>query len=348
MALADIVGHSRQLTLLRNAVRRGSLGPSFLFFGPRGVGKMTAALEFSRTILCLEEGEDACGTCESCRLAGRGAHPDLKVVVPDEKKKWLRIEQVRDAQEFLSLTPAFGKGKAVLVDPADAMTVESANAMLKTLEEPPPGSVILLVSSNLGGLPPTVISRCRKVSFGLLEEREVEEVLRRQGWPAGEAAAGALLAEGSPGSLLSLDGESRKKAWAVLGRFSEAAQSRDRRTLLGLVEGLTGKREEGILLVSLLLGKVRREIRARLGLAGEGTAAGEANLADMGEGDLLLLAAALVETSRLLDGNVNVKLALGSLFAGWAERVPAARGLSPQFPEEGREEGRKDRTKIDD
>ena len=327
MALADIVGHKRQLNILRNVVRRGALGPSGLFFGPRGVGKMTVALEFSRAILCLAEGDDACGTCESCRLAGKGAHPDLRVVVPEEKKKWLRIEQIRDVQEFLSLTSAFGKGKVALVDPAEAMTVESANAMLKTLEEPPPGSMILLVSSNLGGLPPTVISRCRKVSFSLLEEGEVEEVLRRQGWSAEEAAAGALLAEGSPGSLLSLDGESRKKAWAVLGRFTDAAQAGDRRTLLGLVEGLTGRREEGSLLVSLLLGKVRREIRGRLGLAEEGTAAGEADLAGMGENDLLLLAAALVETSRLLDGNVNVKLALGNLFAGWAES--SSRGSEP-------------------
>ena len=148
---------------------------------------------------------------------------------------------------------------------ADRLSWAAPHALLKTLEEPPAGGIIILVTSNVGALPPTVISRCRTVSFGFLDDGEVEEVLVRQGWDAGEAAAAAHLAEGSPGTVLTLGDEARKRATALVDKVTEAVGGGSRSVQLGLVEGLSTDRAEGELLVSLLLGRVRREYRLRLG-----------------------------------------------------------------------------------
>jgi DNA polymerase-3 subunit delta' len=323
MALSDVIGHRRQLSLLRKILAGGGAGTAYLFAGPRGVGKMTAALEFARALLCSRGGEDACGRCESCRLTGGGAHPDLLTVTPEEKKKYIRIEQVRDAQGFLSLKAAAGKRKVVIFDPAERLTLSAVNAMLKTLEEPPPGGQIILVSSNVGALPPTVISRCRKVNFGFLGDEEVAEVLEKKGWIPEKAAAAASLAEGSPGSVLLLGDDAWKRAGKDLEGFVKAMREGDRNSLLGRIEGFSSNRAEGELLVSLLLGQVRRELRKKF-YRGGGAAAGSRALEGMSGEQLHRLASRLMETSRLLAGNVNVKLALGDVFGRWDDESPPA------------------------
>jgi DNA polymerase-3 subunit delta' len=334
MALRDVIGHRRQLSLLRKILAGGGAGTAYLFAGPRGVGKMTAALEFARALLCSRGGEDACGRCESCRFAGGGAHPDLLTVTPEEKKKNIRIEQVRDAQGFLHLKAAAGRRKVVVFDPAERLTLSAVNAMLKTLEEPPPGGLIILVSSNVGALPPTVISRCRKVNFGFLRDEEVAEVLEKKGWNSEEAAAAANLAEGSPGSVLLLGDDAWKRAGRDLEGFVKAMRGGSRDSLLGRIEGFSSNRAEGELLVSLLLGQVRRELRKKFHRGGAPAAAGSPALEGMSGEELHRLASGLMETSRLLAGNVNVKLALGDVFGRWdgetLPAVPSCGGAAPR------------------
>ncbi len=333
MTLAEVVGHERQRALLGKALANRSVGPAILFFGPSGVGKMKTACELARALLCHAGGEDACGACPSCRLLEGGAHPDFRIVSPEEKKKRIRVEQVREAQGFLSLTASTDRGKVVIVEPADALTVESANALLKTLEEPPPGTLIVLVCTNLGGLPPTVISRCRKVSFGYLEDDSVALVLRQQGWSDEDSAGGVPVAEGSPGNLISQRDEAWKRAGTALQKFLEAVAERRNDRILELVEGLKGDRREGDHLVHLLLGKVRREVRRRLGVGAAPPGAGEVPLNGLSDGQLHQLASSLVETARLLAGNVNVKLALGGLFGQWVrERPPGRMTVGPGAP----------------
>jgi len=312
MTLAEVVGHERQRAVLRGGIERDAVGNAYLFFGPPGVGKGAAALQFARALLCLSEGGDVCGTCDSCRRTHTG-HPDFFDVEPEKGKKTIRIKQVRDTQELLALTPSLGRRKVAVFDPADSMTQESANAMLKTLEEPPEGTVLILVADNQGALPATVLSRCRKVSFGQLEEKDVREVLLREGWDEAEATAAAGLSEGSPGLAMSVESGAWKKGLAVLEAMLGAGSSG---AVLEQVEKRVQDRTEAEFVTRILLSRARREMRRRLGLGG--AARGNTGLEQMGEGELLRLSADLVKTSRLLESNVNVKLALGSLFCAWS------------------------------
>ncbi len=315
MSLAQVIGHSQALKALRGALRDGTVGSAYLFFGPEGVGKQTTALEFARALLCQAGQEDSCGRCDSCRHAGSDTHPDLMLVAPE--KRSLSIGQVRRLQKSLFLTPSWGKRKAALLDHAESMRIEAANAMLMTLEEPPPGAVIILISSNLGALPATVISRCRKVGFGLLEASEVEQVLLRKGWAGPAAREGAALAEGSPGRVLTLDGDSWKKRRTELGRLLESVMAGDRGAALGFVEGRSETREGVELDLQILLSWVRRMVRRRLGLSGLSEEDIPPGLRELDLGALDGLMGRLIETQRLVDGNSNVKLALGSLFLEW-------------------------------
>jgi DNA polymerase-3 subunit delta' len=320
MSFQDIVGHARQISLLRESLRHGNLAPAYLFSGPEGVGKRRAALEFGRAVLCPSMPEEVCGRCRSCLQIERGGHPDFVLVAVEEGKRLLRKEQVAEMQKFLALTPAWGSWKFALVDDAESMTVNSANAMLKTLEEPPAGTLIVLVSSNSGALPPTVISRCRKVGFGSLSDPEVEQVLLNRGVAVEEAAVAASLSEGCPGSVAALEGEVWKKSSAVLEKVAKAVEAGDKGALLTVVEkGVAGDRRGVDLTVKMLLGKVRREIRRRLGLEGGAEPARWAVLREADDNELHRLAARLVEASRLLAGNVNAKLILGTLFVEWAD-----------------------------
>ncbi|HEY5998625.1 MAG TPA: DNA polymerase III subunit delta', partial [bacterium] len=212
MSLGGVVGHAPQRELLARALARGAVHPAYLFTGLPGVGKRLLALELARAWLCHAEMGAPCGACPSCRAVGGDAHPDWLLVAPEkekEKRKSIGVEQVRNFGAWLWQTPARGSRKAALIDPADALTAEAANALLKTLEEPPPGRVVVLVASRPGALPPTVRSRCQQVAFGPLAEEEVAEVLRRNGWPAQAARQAAALADGSPGAALTRDA----KAW---------------------------------------------------------------------------------------------------------------------------------------
>jgi DNA polymerase-3 subunit delta' len=312
VTLAEVVGHERQKAVLRGGIERDAVGNAYLFSGPPGVGKGAAAVQFGRALLCLKEEGDACGECESCRCTTAG-HPDFHVFAPEKGKKVLKIDQVRDMQHLLALSPSLGRRKVAVIDPAEAVNISSANILLKMLEEPPEGTVFLLVASNQGALPATVLSRCRKVSFGQLDEGEVREVLLRQGWDEAEAAAAAGLSEGSPGLAMSVESDAWKKALTVLDAMLGAGSTG---AVLEQVEKRVQDRTEAEFVTRILLSRARSEMRRRLGLGGAGRE--NTALEHMGEGELLRLSADLVKTSRLLESNVNVKLALGSLFSAWA------------------------------
>ena len=312
MTLAEVVGHERQKAVLIGGIERDAVGNAYLFSGPPGVGKGEAAVQFARALLCLSEEGDACGECESCRCTPAG-HPDFHIFTPEKGKKILKVDQVRDMQHLLALSPSLGRRKVAIIDPAEAVNISSANSLLKMLEEPPAGTVFLLVAANQGALPATVLSRCRKVSFGQLDEGEVREVLLRQGWGEAEATAAAGLSEGSPGLAMSVESDAWKKGLAVLDAMLGSGTTG---AVLEQVEKRVQDRTEALFVTRILLSRARREMRRRLGL--DVPEREKTGLEHMDEGELLRLSADLVETSRLLDSNVNVKLALGSLFSAWA------------------------------
>src|SRR5262249_41493055 len=133
------------------AVRRGRLGHAYLFTGPAGVGKRLFARELAKTLLCdnaPDENWQACGKCASCQLVDADTHPDLIAAGRPEDKNEVPIETVRELCRLLSLKPARGRGKVAILDDADDLNPYSANSFLKTLEEPPPQSVLILIGTR--------------------------------------------------------------------------------------------------------------------------------------------------------------------------------------------------------
>jgi len=195
-------GHDRVVESIRRAMLGGRLPHAFLFVGPEGVGKLAFALKLAQTLLCerVPEAEMApCGQCPGCVQVVGGTHPDLLRVGRPEDKHELPIRVIRDLCLDLGLKPARGGRKVAIIDDADDMNDEAANAFLKTLEEPPDKSVLILVGTSTETQLDTIISRCRVVRFDPLPEAELAAVLVEQGVVESPADADRLaqLGEGS-------------------------------------------------------------------------------------------------------------------------------------------------------
>jgi DNA polymerase-3 subunit delta' len=208
----SIIGHAPALGTLERALKSENPHHAWLFTGPEGIGKRTAALEFAAALNCLSE-DKPCGDCRPCRDTLAGRHADVEVVEPggicDEAEhrdhadsRDLRICQVRRLERVLSLSPYAGGRRIAIVDDADTLRVEAANAFLKTLEEPPPGTVIVLLAEREERLPDTVISRCQRLDFRPIERDVIAEALMAQGASPEQAAAIAGAASGRLGWAL--------------------------------------------------------------------------------------------------------------------------------------------------
>ena len=218
---ADVLGHESRVAELLRALADGRLPHALLLTGKRGVGKRLVADAVAQAALCDAPDAatgDACGECESCRTFAHGAHPDFDVVVRAEGKRDIGIELVRDLIERLALKGHRGRGRVAVVDDADRLTVAAQNAFLKTLEEPPPGTTLILVSSNAERLLPTVRSRCAILRFGPLEPSHLESFASRRRVDA--ARVPFALAQGAPGRLLDLAATDVVEARAAVLRFA--------------------------------------------------------------------------------------------------------------------------------
>jgi DNA polymerase-3 subunit delta' len=261
MAWQQVRGHDALIEGFRRAIRRGRLAHAYLFTGPSGVGKHRFAVELAKALLCEGPGElAACDRCPSCVLVDAGTHPDYYHAARPVDAHEFPIELMRELCQSFSLRSARGRGKVVVIDDADDLNEESANCFLKTLEEPPPGSVLILIGSSPDRQLPTVVSRCQVIRFAPLAPALVEDLLREQ-----EVAEAPLrqrlarLSEGSPGRARQL---AVPELWAFRRRLLDelARPSPDgvalARTWMELVEA-AGKesavqRERARLLIGLL------------------------------------------------------------------------------------------------
>ena len=205
MRFSDVIGHERVVRWLSQAVAGGRAGGAYLFYGPEGAGKATLASAFVAALACgsrTPEGE-ACGTCSSCRAVAQGRHPDVWWVEPASDAGNITIEQVRDLRAWLGLSAGSPWGKAAVVDHADRMTPQAANALLKTLEEPSGPAVIVLLAREPSALPDTIQSRCFRFYVGPVPVATLARALQaRLGLTPEEAKSRALLAGGLPGRAL--------------------------------------------------------------------------------------------------------------------------------------------------
>ena len=246
---SSVSGHRRLLSLLSRAIARDTLPPALLLAGPAGIGKRRVAMAIARTVNCLdprstsEFERDACGKCASCRRIERGVHPDVIVVEPGDTGA-IKIEAVRDVVDRAGYRPFEGRRRVVILDEADALVVPAQNALLKTLEEVPPASIFLLVSSMPDALLPTVLSRCPRLRFGPLSAAEIAAVLvRDHRYSEADARAAAADADGSVGRALAADSADLTDARDDARRLLEqAARTDDPSRRLEAVKNLSGTR----------------------------------------------------------------------------------------------------------
>jgi len=206
-----IYGHDRLVDRFRQSLAKGRLGSSYLFLGEAGIGKHTLALKLAQGLLCQGSAEDQldpCGQCESCRLMEAGNHPDLDLVGLPAGKRWLPVDLFigdRDHRHKVGLChniamrPMLGRRRVAIIDDADHLTTESANSLLKTLEEPPPGAVLILIGTSRSRQLPTILSRTQVIRFSVLPTDVVADLLIQQEIAADQAQATALaqMAEGT-------------------------------------------------------------------------------------------------------------------------------------------------------
>lgn len=186
---------------LRSAME-GFLAHALLLTGPAGVGKQVFAEALARALLChADAARKPCGECPSCAQVEAATHPDLVRVQPDKAGRALGIDAIRNLTERVSLT-AGGAAKVAMIGPAEAMTRSAANSLLKTLEEPPSGTFILLVSAHPGRLPATVRSRCQRLGFPVPPTDDALAWLREQS--VADPERWLALAAGGPFAALAL------------------------------------------------------------------------------------------------------------------------------------------------
>jgi DNA polymerase-3 subunit delta' len=244
MGFAELIGHSKQIETLRAALSNQRLHHAYLFLGPDGVGKRTIARALAQAIHCSEQNGDYCGCCVNCASIVDGNHADVRFIglLPDKKE--INIQQIREIERELHFRSFGGKRKIAIVDPVTLMNAAAQNALLKTLEEPPANSLIILIAPNAGGLLPTLRSRCLRLSFAPLARAEVAAFLQvHHGVAAGNAEFLAAMAMGSIGVALSLDQEAligKRKLWTgMLG----ALKAGDYQAAIVAAEALAASRD---------------------------------------------------------------------------------------------------------
>ena len=206
-----LVGHDAIFERFRRALRMGRLASTFLFVGPAGIGKRLVANRIAQSLLCertCDEELEACGECPSCLLFAAGTHPDFISVAKPEDKSSIPVELFIGDREHrmheglchdISLKPFYGGRKIAVIDDADYLNPEGANCLLKTLEEPPPRSLLILIGTSEQKQLPTIRSRCQTIRFRPLSDEVLARLLVEQGIAAttAEASSLATLAGGS-------------------------------------------------------------------------------------------------------------------------------------------------------
>lgn len=213
--------HDDAWSRLQARRERGALPHALLLAGPAGLGKRDFLAAFVKGLLCQRPvGGEACGTCRACQLVDAGTHPDLIALSFGLRKDGVTrseivVDQVRDLSQRLSMASQFGGWQVVTIDPADAMNPAAANALLKTLEEPTPSTLLVLVADQPARLPATIRSRCQRIDF-LVPPRDVAlEWLRAEG--VTDAPAALEAAGGNPGMA---------RAWAADGALKQRGEVR--------------------------------------------------------------------------------------------------------------------------
>jgi DNA polymerase-3 subunit delta' len=348
MNASEILGHEAPLELLGRARDSGRLPHALLFHGPDGVGKGTVARALAAALLCERGGREACGECGACRKTRHGHHPDLLFVrrlsraidkgaplndppqderPPADLSAEIRIFQIRELAQHAAFAPREGPCRVFIIDPADRMNLPTQSALLKTLEEPPGQSYLILIASRPHLLLSTVRSRSFVVGFAPMPAASLAARLEQRGMPRDEALARAALAGGRPGRALSLelDALQQRREQLAAALIDLAASPEALAELPALATAVAGKSAEDLSEgLDLVEGLLRDAARASTGATADSLL--HADLSDrmneLGRALGAERAAQLVETVERLRGelrfNINRTLLAESLLAAVA------------------------------
>jgi DNA polymerase-3 subunit delta' len=331
------VGHEKAVKHLSRSLEQGRLSHAYLFTGPAQVGKMSLAMDLARALNCLG-GDRPCDDCAQCSRIARGLHADVRVVDVGSgpsrsgaSRTAIGIDQVREVQREASLKPYEGRYRVFIFDGAEHVTAEAANSLLKTLEEPPDQVVIVLLASDAEALPPTVVSRCRRLELrrvaSALIARELKSRFQVDDDRADEVAR---LSQGRPGWAFLVAGgqESVEELMEELDTIQSVLDS-------GLEErfayaqktaaAFTRDRESGRRALAAWQAWLRDVFLVKHGVPQFAThrsrletAAGAADA--MSPVDLSRALRAVRDTADLIERNVNARLALESMMLALPRR----------------------------
>jgi DNA polymerase-3 subunit delta' len=343
-AMESIVGHSRAKELFRRAFRSGRLAHAYLLEGTPGIGKEALAFAIARALLCTSRPGDGCTECSACKRVAALRHPDLWYLFPhpsnlaDDAKAEMALEKatgkrvsfafptpasiplgdVKLLQKDATLRPLEGAWKVFIVREAQHLTEEASNALLKTLEEAPPRTVILLTSSAPHALLPTVVSRCQRVPMGRLSVDEVGAVLVSKLGIAEDVELWARLADGSPARAWEMAKDGRiQAARALAAELVERCLDGTRSGCLATADRLVLTRDRGLVeaVLAAMLGFCRDALADRAGhqavIQNIDYSELTARLAETrGFDDLARIVGSLSDVSVAVRGNINVRLAV--------------------------------------
>ena len=248
MSFNDVYGQDKQIAILRNSMERGRVPHAYLFHGTKGIGKRTTSEIFAKALNCLEGNLDSCDRCSSCLKIDHGNHPDVITIEPEGN--FIKINAIKDLRSQMKFRPLEGRKRVFIMVDADKMNNVSANSLLKTLEEPSPSNILILITSRHYLLPATVLSRCQQLSFNPIRRDTIASFLERRLSLDRESAC--LLASSSGGSI---------------GRALEMNKDSYLTFRNEIIEKLsTGNTKDPLKFLSLMgdFGKERKEVTERL------------------------------------------------------------------------------------
>jgi len=327
MSFTEVLGHSKPIEFLKRAIKKDMLAHSYLFWGNEGIGKKWVALQFAKTLNCLQGGPeqgDACDQCISCKKINDGLHPDVIVLEPENQT--LKVDQVRQMQRDLAYRPYEGRRRVCILAASDRMAPNMSNVLLKTLEEPPLHTVIILLANNTRLLLPTILSRCQPIHFNPLPIPLVSKWLMKQrGLDEGEAHLLASLSEGSPGKAIEIQEEIRQIPREELLKEWVGLKTLPFEKMESWIESLPLHRENLLLIIEVAKTLLRDLVMVKT--LKEGSKLIHSDLLKEMEmmvkawslSSLLNRIEALHQTMLAIRSNANMPLALEAMMLSWAE-----------------------------
>ena len=178
MSFKEIPGQERQIEIIKNAIKNDRVPHAYLFLGEDGIGKTQTALTMAKALNCSSQVDDSCDMCNTCRKIDNGNHPDITVLEPEGT--YIKISQIRELQRSLQYKPYEERKRVCIIPDAEKLTLEAKNALLKTLEEPPPETILILISTRPHLLLSTISSRCQRLKFQPLAPNVIAKVIKEK------------------------------------------------------------------------------------------------------------------------------------------------------------------------